>query len=52
VRHLATGDTVPEDVTVSVFTPARTELIDRTLDSVAGRTRSSTYLGISTAATR
>ena len=39
VRHLATGGIVAEDVTVSVFTPARAELIDRTLDSVAGLPR-------------
>ncbi|WP_265565608.1 2-isopropylmalate synthase [Streptomyces hygroscopicus] len=39
VRHLATSGAVPEDTTVSVFTPARTELIDRTLDSVVGLPR-------------
>ncbi|WP_079102987.1 2-isopropylmalate synthase [Streptomyces sp. TP-A0356] len=39
VRHLATSGAVGDDMTVSVFTPARTELIDRTLDSVAGLPR-------------
>ncbi|MFJ8546575.1 2-isopropylmalate synthase [Streptomyces sp. NPDC093586] len=39
VRHLATSGAVPDDVTVSVFTPARAELIDRTLDSVVGLPR-------------
>lgn len=39
VRHLATSGAVAEDVTVSVFTPARPELIDRTIDSVAGLRR-------------
>lgn len=36
VRYLASSDDVPEDVTVSVFTPARTNLIDRTIDSARG----------------
>ncbi|MEU6220645.1 2-isopropylmalate synthase [Streptomyces sp. NPDC047022] len=39
VRHLATSGAVPDDVTVSVFTPARAELIDRTVDAVAGLPR-------------
>ncbi|WP_078630578.1 2-isopropylmalate synthase [Streptomyces roseochromogenus] len=39
VRHLATSGAVAQDVTVSVFTPARPELIDRTIDSVAGLPR-------------
>ncbi|TCO34467.1 2-isopropylmalate synthase [Kribbella steppae] len=36
VRLLATGDLVPADVTVVVFTPARPELIERTVESIAG----------------
>ncbi|WP_405183214.1 2-isopropylmalate synthase [Nocardia sp. NBC_01377] len=39
VRHLAESGAVPDDVTISVFTPARTELIDRTIESVAGLPR-------------
>ncbi|MEU4194589.1 2-isopropylmalate synthase [Kribbella sp. NPDC026611] len=36
VRLLATSDLVPEDVTIVVFTPARRDLIERTVESVAG----------------
>ncbi|WP_344655750.1 2-isopropylmalate synthase [Catenulispora subtropica] len=36
VRSLAARDDIPEDVTVSVFTPARPELIERTFESVVG----------------
>jgi 2-isopropylmalate synthase len=36
VRLLATSDLVPDDVTIVVFTPARRELIERTVESVAG----------------
>jgi len=36
VRMLATSDLVPSDVTIVVFTPARPELIARTVESVAG----------------
>jgi 2-isopropylmalate synthase len=36
VRLLAETDLVPDDVTVVVFTPARPELIARTVESVAG----------------
>jgi 2-isopropylmalate synthase len=36
VRMLAEDDVVPDDVTIVVFTPARTELIERTYDSIAG----------------
>ncbi|MEU7484680.1 2-isopropylmalate synthase [Streptomyces sp. NPDC042319] len=39
VRHLAESGAVPEDVTISVFTPARAELIDRTVESVRGLPR-------------
>ncbi len=36
VRLLANTDLAPEDVTISVFTPARRDLIERTLESVRG----------------
>ena len=36
VRSLAARDDIPEDVTISVFTPAKPELIERTIESVAG----------------
>lgn len=36
VRLLATSDLVPADVTIVVFTPARADLIDRTLESIQG----------------
>ncbi|MFG2289426.1 2-isopropylmalate synthase [Streptomyces sp. NPDC048595] len=39
VRHLAESGAVPDDVTISVFTPARAELIDRTVESVRGLPR-------------
>ncbi|WP_433374612.1 2-isopropylmalate synthase [Actinoplanes sp. CA-142083] len=36
VRLLAQSDLAPDDVTVVVFTPARRELIERTVESIAG----------------
>jgi len=36
VRELATSDAVPDDVTVVVFTAARADLIQRTVESVRG----------------
>ncbi len=36
VRLIAESDIAPRDVTIVVFTPARPELIERTLDSVRG----------------
>ncbi|BEP15175.1 2-isopropylmalate synthase [Acidothermaceae bacterium B102] len=36
VRMLAEDDVVPDDVTIVVFTAARTDLIERTYDSIAG----------------
>ncbi|WP_037855356.1 2-isopropylmalate synthase [Streptomyces sp. NRRL S-340] len=38
VRLIAESDLAPEDVTIVVFTPARRELIERTVDSVRGIT--------------
>jgi len=35
-RRLAGDPAVPDDVTISVFTPARPELIDRTFEAMAG----------------
>ncbi|GAB3948552.1 hypothetical protein GCM10029976_079960 [Kribbella albertanoniae] len=36
VRLLATTDLVPPDVTIVVFTPARPDLIERTIESIQG----------------
>ena len=44
VRHLITGDHIPDDVTVSVFTPARPELIDRTFEAIRGADRAIVHL--------
>lgn len=49
VRHLAESGAVPGDVTISVFTPARTDLIDRTVDSVEGLPRTLIHLYTATA---
>jgi 2-isopropylmalate synthase len=49
VRHLVTGDHIPDDVTVSVFTPARPELIDRTFEAVRGADRAMIHLCHATA---
>jgi 2-isopropylmalate synthase len=49
VRHLVTGDHVPGDVTITVFTPARPELIDRTFEAVRGADRAVVHLCHATA---
>ncbi|GAA2555330.1 2-isopropylmalate synthase [Winogradskya consettensis] len=49
VRHLATSGDVPDDVTISVFTAARADLIDRTVDSVDGLPRVVVHLYTATA---
>ncbi len=49
VRHLVTGDCVPDDVTISVFTPARPALIDRTFEAVQGADRVIVHLCHATA---
>ncbi|MEU2680382.1 2-isopropylmalate synthase [Streptomyces sp. NPDC007107] len=49
VRHLAESGAVPDDVTISVFTPAHTDLIDRTVDSVEGLPRTLIHLYTATA---
>ncbi|KOX01157.1 2-isopropylmalate synthase [Streptomyces sp. NRRL B-1140] len=51
VRHLADSGTVPDDVTVSVFTAARRDLIDRTIASVEGLPRTLVHLYTATAPT-
>ncbi|SOD83497.1 2-isopropylmalate synthase [Streptomyces sp. Ag109_G2-15] len=48
VRHLVTSGAVPEDVTPVVFTPARTELIDRTFEAIEGLPRAVVHLYIAT----
>lgn len=40
VRQIAAGGVAPDDVTVVVFTPARTDLIERTVASIEGVTNS------------
>ncbi len=49
VRSLIIGDRVPDDVTISVFTPAKLELIDRTFESIAGAERAMVHLCNATA---
>ncbi|QFZ24403.1 2-isopropylmalate synthase [Saccharothrix syringae] len=49
VRHLAERDDLPEDVTVSVFTAARADLIDRTAEAVQGLPRVLIHLYTATA---
>ena len=49
VRSLIDGDAIPEDVTVSVLTQSRPELIHRTIDSVIGAPRATVHLYNATA---
>jgi len=49
VRHLIEHDKIPDDVTISVFTPARLDLIDRTFDSIAGADHAMVHLCNATA---
>ena len=49
VRQLVTGDRIPDDVTISVFTPARPALIDRTFEAVRGADRAIVHLCHATA---
>ncbi|MET7712486.1 2-isopropylmalate synthase [Streptomyces sp. NPDC005407] len=49
VRHLITGGHIPDDVTVTVFTPAIPELIDRTFEAVRGTDRVVVHLCHATA---
>ncbi|MCB5164170.1 2-isopropylmalate synthase [Streptomyces bambusae] len=49
VRRLVTGGHIPDDVTVSVFTPARPELIERTFEAIRGTDRAVVHLCHATA---
>ncbi len=49
VRSLALEDRIPDDVTISVFTPARADLIARTFDAIAGVDRAVVHLCLATA---
>jgi 2-isopropylmalate synthase len=49
VRSLIDQDKIPPDVTISVFTPARAELIDRTFDAIAGAGHAMVHLCNATA---
>jgi 2-isopropylmalate synthase len=49
VRHLIEHDLVPADVTISVLTQAREDLIERSVDSLAGARRAAVHLYNATA---
>lgn len=49
VQSLIRDDVIPDDVTISVFTPARPELIDRTFDSLRGTRKAMVHLCLATA---
>ncbi|QUH05847.1 2-isopropylmalate synthase [Saccharopolyspora erythraea] len=49
VRMLANSDLVPDDVTVSVFTPARRDLIERTFEAIEGLDRVIVHMYTATA---
>ncbi|MGW0532082.1 2-isopropylmalate synthase [Streptomyces sp. NPDC003032] len=49
VRTLIENDRIPDDVTISVFTPARPELIDRTFQAIEGADRAMVHLCNATA---
>ncbi len=49
VRDLIEGDRIPDDVTITVFTPARPELIERTFEAVRGTDRGVVHLCHATA---
>jgi len=49
VRELIDGDRVPEDVQISVLTQARDELIERTVQSLAGARRATVHMYNATA---
>src|SRR5690606_8971789 len=44
VRSLIEGDAIPDDVTISVLTQAREDLIERTAESLAGVHRANIHL--------
>lgn len=49
VRHLIDGDHVPDDVTISVLTQAREDLISRTAESLVGAKRANIHMYNATA---
>ncbi|UQA94904.1 2-isopropylmalate synthase [Streptomyces halobius] len=49
LRMLIEQDRIPDDVTISVFTPARPELIDRTFEAIEGADRAMVHLCNATA---
>lgn len=49
VRETVIKEGIPDDVTVSVFTPARPELIERTFDAIRGAERAVVHLCHATA---
>lgn len=49
VRNLVTSNNIPDDVTISVFTPARIDLIDRTFEAIQGVDRAIVHLCLATA---
>ncbi|MFJ8741208.1 2-isopropylmalate synthase [Embleya sp. NPDC127516] len=51
VRHLAESDAVPDDVTIVVFTAARTDLIERTHQSIEGLAHAVVHMYTATAPT-
>ncbi|MFG3157728.1 2-isopropylmalate synthase [Streptomyces sp. NPDC048219] len=48
VRHLVSSGAVPDDVTPVVFTPARTDLIERTFEAIRGMPRAVVHLYVAT----
>ena len=49
VRQLVEGDQIPDDVTISVLTQAREDLIERTVQSLVGTDRANVHLYNATA---
>ncbi|MEU7162749.1 2-isopropylmalate synthase, partial [Streptomyces chrestomyceticus] len=49
VRKLVVKEGIPDDVTVSVFTPARADLIERTFEAIRGAERAVVHLCHATA---
>ena len=49
VRDLIRQDKIPDDVTISVFTPARPDLIDRTFEAIRGLRHGMVHLCLATA---
>src|ERR1017187_4549196 len=49
IRNLITKNKIPDDVTISVFTPARIDLIERTFEAIRGLVRGIVHLCLATA---